>query len=126
MLFLKPNNYLNGDWWWLLRKLEKRISLWCDKWLTLGGRYIIVKFVLENIHVYLLSWARIPISILEKIRRRIFRFLWSRCNDKEGYHLIKWDVLTKIKILGGLGFKNIFLFGRALAAKRLWRGLFST
>jgi len=27
--FLKPNCYHSEDWCWLLRKMEKRVGLWC-------------------------------------------------------------------------------------------------
>lgn len=33
--YLDPNNYHKYDWWWLLRKVEKRIGHWCNKWLSL-------------------------------------------------------------------------------------------
>jgi hypothetical protein len=34
---LKPNCYKVEDWCWLLKKFEKRIDHWCNRWLTLGG-----------------------------------------------------------------------------------------
>jgi hypothetical protein len=72
--FLKPNCYLINDWRWLLIKVEKKISNWCHRWLTLGGKFILVKSVLESISVYWLSLAKIPKSILNMIRRRMFSF----------------------------------------------------
>lgn len=51
-IFLKPNSYLKEDWFWLDKNVEKRIGHWCNRWLTLGGRYILVKSILENIPVY--------------------------------------------------------------------------
>ena len=50
--FLKPNNYLKEDRWWILRKVQKGIGHWCNKWLSLGVRFILVKYFLENILVY--------------------------------------------------------------------------
>ena len=49
---LNPNDYQKRDWAWLIRKIEKRLHLWCDKWLSRGGRLILVKYVLEVVHVY--------------------------------------------------------------------------
>jgi hypothetical protein len=72
--FLKPNSYLKSDWLWLLRKVEKRINSWCNRWLSLGGRFILVKSVLQNIPVFWLSLAKIPRYILDKIRQRVFTF----------------------------------------------------
>ena len=98
---------------------------WCNKWLSLGGKFILVKSILENIPAYWLSMPRIPSSILDIIRRMIFNFLWSHQKDKEGIHLVRWDILARLKDDGGLGIKNIYHFGESLAVKSLWRGIFS-
>jgi hypothetical protein len=42
---------------------------------------------------------------------------------KEGMHLVNWKRIAKPKKTGGWGIKNIFSFGKALAAKILWRCL---
>lgn len=49
--YLKPNNYSKDYCMWLVGKVENRITQWCNKWLTLGGRMILVKEVLKNIYV---------------------------------------------------------------------------
>jgi hypothetical protein len=75
--YIKPNCYTRMDWLWLEKKFEKRILSWSHRWLTLGGRVILVKAVLESISVYWLSLEKIPKSVLNNIRRRMFNFLWS-------------------------------------------------
>jgi hypothetical protein len=40
------------DWNWLLSKMENKIYLWCNRWLSLDGHYILVKTTLESLHVY--------------------------------------------------------------------------
>jgi hypothetical protein len=62
----------------------------------LGGRVNLVKFVLESIHVYWLSLAKIPKSILNRIRRKMFSFLWTRKKEK-GVHLVNWKRIAKPK-----------------------------
>jgi hypothetical protein len=121
--FLKPNCYINSDWNWLVKKFEKRIANWSHRWLSLGGRVTLGKVVLESILVYWLSFAKIPKSILNTIRRKMFSFLWTGKKIKEGIHLISWNKIAKPKKMGGWGIKNIFTFGKALAAKSLWRCL---
>jgi hypothetical protein len=46
--FIKPDCYKATDWNLLLIKFQKRIAHWCNRWLTLGGRYILLKSVLEG------------------------------------------------------------------------------
>jgi hypothetical protein len=68
----------NGNWNWLQNKMKKIISNWSHRWLTLGGRLTLVKSFLEIIPIYWLELAKIPIIILNKIRIRMFCFLWTR------------------------------------------------
>jgi hypothetical protein len=116
--YIKPNCYNRADWLWLEKKFEKRIVHWTHRWLSLGGRVTLVKAVLESISVYWLSLAKIPKSVLNSIRQRMFSFLWTGKKDKEGMHLISWKRLSKPKKNGGWGIKNIFTFGKALASKK--------
>jgi hypothetical protein len=66
---------------------------------------------------------KIPIAILDNIPMRLFIFLRFGIKEKEGLHLVKWNMIAKPKKEGGWGIKNIYLFGRVLATKRLWRCL---
>jgi hypothetical protein len=65
--YLKPNDYWKLDWKWLIKKLEKRLQVWSNKWLSRAGRLTLVKSVLEAIPVYWMSIAWIPKGILEKL-----------------------------------------------------------
>ena len=50
--YLKPNAYLRSDWDWLTHKVHYRISRWSSNWISLGGRLILIKIVLQSIPVY--------------------------------------------------------------------------
>jgi hypothetical protein len=67
-----------------------------------------------------MALAAIPTSILEKIRKLMFSFLWSGDGGKKNMHLCSWEVIAKPKHMGGWGIRNIFLFNSALAANSLW------
>ena len=47
--FLKPNNYGKEDWKWLLSRIEQRITIWCDRWISRGSRCVLIKSVLDAI-----------------------------------------------------------------------------
>lgn len=49
---IKPSTYRNNDWAWLVEKIKTKICKWTHKWLTLGGRLIMVKAVLSQIIVF--------------------------------------------------------------------------
>lgn len=90
----------------------------------MGGTLTMIKYVLEGFPIYWLSLDHIPVSILHTLRKRMFNFLWSENVVKEKFHLDNWESIARPKLLGGWGLKSIFLFGKALATKILWRGLF--
>jgi hypothetical protein len=64
---IKPTSYNARDWRWLIEKFEFRILHWCNRCLTLGGRYILIKAVLESLPVYWMALAHIPLSVIKKI-----------------------------------------------------------
>jgi hypothetical protein len=79
--------------------------------------------VLESLPVYWLTLAHISISVLHKLRRLSYAFLWSGSKTKKHYHLCNWKAIAKPKQLGGWGLRNIFVFYRALATNTLWHAL---
>jgi hypothetical protein len=121
---LKPNGYRVEDWKWLLEKISKRISNWTFQWLSLGGRLVLVKAVLQSIHVYWLSLAKVPTSILNKIQHLMANFIWKGAYKTIGFHLTKWQNIAIPKEFGGWGIRDIFWIAKSLAAKYCWRGLF--
>jgi hypothetical protein len=81
--FLKPNYYKAEDWRWLIKNFKRRIDHWCNCWIFLGGRLVLIKEFLESQPVYWISMAVVPNSILVKLRQLIFSFLWSGCSERK-------------------------------------------
>ena len=105
--FIKPLGYLVKDWNWLLKKFEKRIQHWTHRFLSLGGRLILIRAVLTSMPVYWLDLVPIPKLILDKLRNFIFSFLWGSSAEKRKYHLVDWLSLLQPTSLGGWGIKNL-------------------
>ena len=99
--FLKPNNYKVVDWNWLVQKFEKRISNWLFRWISIGGRLILVKYVFEGVCIFWLSLAYFPNTILNRLRKRMFSFIKSSNALREKFHLASWEFASKPKHLGG-------------------------
>jgi hypothetical protein len=64
--------------------MENIINQWCNRWLSRGGRLVLVNSILEEIHVYCHIITYIPKGILYKIIRESFRFLWLGNKEKGG------------------------------------------
>jgi hypothetical protein len=80
--YLKIDSYKVVDWKWLLKKYEQRICHWCNRFLTLGGRYVLIKAVLESQTSILASVSTHSSFVLNQICMMTFSFLWSRKNHQ--------------------------------------------
>jgi hypothetical protein len=121
--YLKFNRLKAADWLWLVEKYEKRITHWSSRWLSLRGRMVLIKAVIESQPVYWLTLTSLPSSIQIKLRQITYNFLWSRCQQKKCIHLSNWQLITRPKHLGGWGQRNLTDFSRALVAHSLWRDI---
>ena len=73
--YLKPNNYHRSDWTWLICKVHFWIGKWASNWISLGGRLTLIKAILQFILVYCFALFRVPMGVLNTIRRYFFNFL---------------------------------------------------
>jgi hypothetical protein len=113
------------DWTWLVSSFERKIGLWYFKWLSLGGRLILINSVLQSLAVYWMLLEKIPAKILTLLRKLSFNFLWNDFAGNRHFHLCKWQILSRPKREGGWGLKNLFTFNKALLACSFWRALTS-
>jgi hypothetical protein len=113
------------DWTWLVSSFERKIGLWYYKWLSLGGRLILVNSVLQSLAVYWMLLEKIPAKILTLLRKLSFNFLWNDFAGNRHFHLCKWQILSRPKREGGWGLKNLFTFNKALLACSFWRAITS-
>jgi hypothetical protein len=90
-------------------------------YLSKGGRVTLIKSTLANLPNYFLSLFPISRSVVTRIEKLQRNFLWGGMGEEFKYHLVSWlKVCTPISE-GGLGFRNLLMFNRALLGKWLWR-----
>jgi hypothetical protein len=65
--FLKEDSYKLADWNWLIAKFEKKIGHWYTRWLSIGGRFTLIKYALEGQPVYWMALAAIPSLVITKL-----------------------------------------------------------
>lgn len=50
----------------------------------------------------------------------IKKFWWGQRGDRRKVHWVKWDELTRSKIEGGMGFRDLALYNDSLLARQAW------
>nr|KYP44529.1 Putative ribonuclease H protein At1g65750 family [Cajanus cajan] len=107
-------------WRPIVIKIQKKLSSWKCKVLSMAGRVCLLNSVLTSLPLLFLSFFRIPPSVSKEIVSLQRNFLWGCKEDQRKICWISWDRVTLPKKMGGLGVKNIIRFNMALLAKWRW------
>ncbi|RVX11326.1 LINE-1 retrotransposable element ORF2 protein [Vitis vinifera] len=91
-----------GFWDPVVERISRRLDGWKKAYLSLGGRITLIQ----------------SSSKIEKMQRD---FLWSGAGEGKRDHLIRWEVVSRPREMGGLGFGKTSMRNSALLGKWLWR-----
>nr|ABA98510.1 retrotransposon protein, putative, unclassified [Oryza sativa Japonica Group] len=90
----------------LNERIWKRTMLWGKKFLSAGGKEILIKAVLQSIPVYVMSLFKLPGSVCNDLVKAIRNFWWGADNGKRkthwrgqeddfvAWHLDKWSCFS--------------------------------
>ncbi|CAM8950433.1 unnamed protein product [Rhodiola kirilowii] len=105
----------------LVDKVWAKAHGWKNRFLSAGGRHVLVASVLNAIPLYWLSCFLLPDKVTNKIHSIINNFWWQQAGDKRPVHWVRADILRKPKEEGGLDFFNFKWLNNAFLAKQCWR-----
>jgi hypothetical protein len=130
ILFVYLGLPIGGDsrklsfWKPVLDRIEDRISSWNNKFLSFGGRLVLLKYVLSSLPVYFLYISKAPAGIISSIESFFKRFFWGGGEESRKIAWINWDSICVPKEDGGLRVRKVGAFNISLLGKWCWR-LFS-
>lgn len=75
---LKLCGFKIKKWEWLIGKFKYKLDSWKHKWMSLGGRLIMLKFVLQSLLLYWTHFFLLPKEIIKKIKSVMGHFLFSQ------------------------------------------------
>ncbi|KAK3221803.1 hypothetical protein Dsin_008828 [Dipteronia sinensis] len=102
-------------------RIWNKIKGWNAKIFSSGGKEVLVRVFLQAIPTYGMSLFRLPKSIIRDLHRMFARFRCGGAEEARKIHWGSWEKLCESKNLGGLGFRNLDIFSRALLSKQGWR-----
>ncbi|KAJ9566332.1 LOW QUALITY PROTEIN: hypothetical protein OSB04_002298 [Centaurea solstitialis] len=114
-LFLKV-----ADYGTLIAKAKARIHNWKSKFLSFGGRKQLIISVMQSLQLFWMAVFVLPSAVIHELEALMRSFLWTQGEPMAGRCKLAWDKLCRPKNCGGLGFKRLSVWNRALVAKNLW------
>jgi hypothetical protein len=90
----------NSDWKMIEEQIEKKLSIWKGKYLSVGGRLVLINLVLTSLPMFMLSFFKVPKGVLEKIEYYRSCFYWRNDSQKKKCRLTKWSIFCQPKDQG--------------------------
>jgi len=112
---------VSGAFKYLKDRVWEGVQEWMEQSLSGGGMEILIKVVAQVTPTYSMSRFKLPRGLCEHVNS-VLRNFWR--GSKEGKRKtcwVAWEGMTKPKLCGGLGFRDIELYDLAPLARQAWR-----
>jgi hypothetical protein len=74
---LNQPTWLLGPWQPLIDTISRKLGSWNNRWVSMGGRVVLLNSVLNSIPIFFLSYLKMPTKVWKLIVGLQRRFLWG-------------------------------------------------
>jgi len=105
----------------MLVNLRNGLDSWGTKYVSLGGRIVLLNSVLNAIPIFYLSFLKIPTKVVRKVIHIQRDFLWGGVRGGRKICWVNWRRVCHPRCEGGLGVRDVKLVNLSLMARWKWR-----
>jgi hypothetical protein len=98
-------------------RVWNKLTNWKVKFLSQAGKEILIKAVVQAIPTYCMSVFLLPVTLCQDLNSMMQSFRWGHMSKESKIHWMSWEKLGRSKSTGGLGFRDLLMFNKALLAK---------
>jgi hypothetical protein len=110
-----------STWEPMLTVVRNRLGSWGNKYVSLGGRIVLLNAVLNAIPIFYLSFLKMPKKVWKELVKIQRVFLWAGLTKATKTCWVRWEVICRPKKEGGLGVRDLRLVNISLLAKWKWK-----
>ena len=101
-------------------KLGKVLVGWKEKLLSKMRKEVLIKAVAQAIPTYTMNCFKLSDWLCDDLMGMIRNFWWGQKKEERKIAWLSWGKMCEPKCDGGMRFKNLKLFNKALLAKQNW------